>query len=81
MSHSTRVKIEGFPEEINIVHNGDWDGDAMIIYREPGDGLLLGADKVVTLPGRLLVGLGLAVAKKFVCDKLISHLEQIDVNS
>ena len=81
MSHSTRLKIAGFPEEINIVHNGDWSGDARVIYREPGEGRLLGAERVVTLPGKLLVGLGLAVAKGFVRDSVISHLEQIRTDS
>jgi len=80
--HSSEFKIKGYKGKVNVLHNGDWSGDATIQYQESGvkgftpEGEL----KQVTVPGRLLIALALPVAKRFVGDKIISQIEQMDVD-
>lgn len=80
--HSSEFKIKGYKGKVFVSHNGDWSGDAIVMYQEAGAKGILPVEelKEVRVPGKLLVALGLAVAKRFVGDKIISQIEQMDVD-
>lgn len=80
--HASEFKIRGYKGPVVVNHNGDWSGDAIIHYQEAGvKGILPdGKPKEITVPGKLLIALGLPVAKKFVGDRIISKIEQMDVD-
>lgn len=72
MSHSARAVIEGFGE-VDVIHNGDWDGLATIHWTDPRSGEL----KKVDLPAPLLLELSKKLAVSIVRDRMISALERI----
>lgn len=80
--HSSQFKIKGYKGKVNVLHNGDWSGDAIVQYQESGlKGFTPeGEIKEVKVPGKLLIGLALPVAKRFVGDQVISKIEQMDVD-
>lgn len=82
--HSSEFKILGYKGKVTVNHNGDWSGDAIIHYQEAGvkgiSSLPDGEPKEIKVPGKLLIALSLPVAKKFVGDKIISQIEQMDVD-
>jgi len=81
--HSSEFKIKGYKGKVVVSHNGDWSGDAIVYYQESGAKGFTpeGEPKEVTVPGKLLIALALPVAKKFVGDKIISQIEQMDVDA
>jgi len=84
MSHSSSFKIPGYEGDVVVIHNGDWSGDATVVFKEAVHGSWDKEEKVekrIEVPGRLLVALGLATAKQFVMTQIIRTLEQVDVNS
>ena len=80
--HSSEFKIRGYKGKVVVNHNGDWSGDAIINYQEAGvKGILPDKEpKEIRVPGKLLIALALPVAKRFVGDKIISQVEQMDVD-
>lgn len=81
--HSSEFRIRGYKGKVVVNHNGDWSGDAIVHYQEAGvEGILPDKEpQAVRVPGRLLIALALPVAKKFVGDKIISQVEQMDVDA
>lgn len=84
--HSSEFKIKGYKGKVVVNHNGDWSGDAIIYYQEAGvkgmkDILPDEEPKEIRVPGKLLIALALPVAKRFVGDKIISQIEQMDVDA
>jgi hypothetical protein len=80
--HSSEFKIKGYKGKVVVNHNGDWSGDAIVMYQEAGvKGILPDKEpQEVRVPGKLLIALALPVAKKFVIGEVISNIEQIDVD-
>jgi hypothetical protein len=76
--HTSTFKLSDYKGDITVVHNGDWSGDAEILYQEKGvKGILPDGEKQsVKVPGRLLVELSRKVAVEAVKNHLISVLEQ-----
>jgi len=84
MSHSSSYKIPGYKGDVVIIHNGDWSGDATVVFTEEVHGPWDKEEKVekrVEIPGGLLVALGLPVAKEYVLMKVASSLDQIEVDA
>lgn len=80
--HSSTFKIEGYQGDVVVLHNGDWSGDATVIFREAVYGAWDKQEKPeqrITIPGKLFIAISLPLAKKYVIENVIRGLEQIDV--
>jgi hypothetical protein len=78
--HTSKFQIAGYEGDVLVFHNGDWSGEAIIEFREAKLGI---HDKKkypkqeVTIPGRLLIGLGLPVAQEAIQDALVGFAEDL----
>lgn len=79
--HASRFEIAGYKGEVTVHHNGDWSGDALVVFQEDTfEGSLDKADmpvKEVEIPARLLIGLGLQVAQVAVGHALVAFAEDL----
>ncbi len=83
MSHASSFKIPGYQGDVVVIHNGDWSGDATVVFREAVYGAWDKQEKPeqrITIPAKLLIALALPIAKEYVISQMIRGLEQIDVN-
>jgi hypothetical protein len=78
--HTSKFQIRGYEGDVVVIHNGDWSGDAEVIFKEAVFGEWDKKPKPeqrVTIPGRLLAGLAIPVTQRMMSDKIISFLEQL----
>jgi|KBSSwiStaDraftv2_1062776.scaffolds.fasta_scaffold3448049_2 hypothetical protein len=83
MSHSSSFQIPGYDGDVVVIHNGDWSGDATVVFKEAVFGSWDKKEKLeqrVEIPAKLLVALALPVAKEFVLSEIVRTIEQIDVS-
>jgi hypothetical protein len=83
MSHTSKFQLPGYQGDVVVIHNGDWSGDAKVIFQEAVFGIGDKQEKPVKeveIPGRLLIALALPVAKEFLITETISAFEQINVS-
>ena len=73
MSHTSKFEIPGLPRPVTVIHDGDWDGMATVIW-EDADGEFQRAE----LPAPVLIRLGEQVAFNQMKGKIISFLESIN---
>lgn len=83
MSHSSSFQIRGYDGDVVVIHNGDWSGDATVIFKEAVFGSWDKKEKPeqrVQIPAKLLIALALPAAKEFVLGEIVRGIEQIDVS-
>lgn len=78
--HSSSFKIKGYKGDVTVLHNGDWSGDAIIVFKVASYGDWDVQDKPeqrVTIPAPLLIALGKGVAFRALRDQVTGFLEQL----
>jgi hypothetical protein len=77
---TSKFEIVGYEGEVVVFHNPDWSGEAIIEFQEAKLGI---HDKKkypkqeVTIPAKLLIGLGLPVAQQAVGEALVGFAQDL----
>jgi hypothetical protein len=78
--HSSEFEIAGYENPVIVHHNGDWSGEAIVVFQEAKTHLhdkKVYPKQEVTIPARLLIGLALPVAQEAVQDALVGFAEDL----
>jgi hypothetical protein len=65
--HSTRFQIDGYEGDVVVHHNGDWSGEAIIVFKEKVFGTWdkqKKPEQEVEIPAKLLAALALPAAQE-----------------
>ena len=77
---TSKFQIAGYEGDVMVFHNGDWSGEAIIEFQEAKLGIhdkKVYPKQEVTIPARLLIGLGLPVAQVAIQDALVGFAEDL----